>query len=366
MKILCIIDSLGSGGAQRQLVELAKGFKERDHEVSFLIYHDINFFRSELDRACIPIILVKESNYFKRILKIRKEIINTKPNAVLSFLEGANFMTTLAGFPYRKWNLVVGERSANPNIMKSLKLQLYRWMHLFTSFVVANSKANMKIVKKVNPLLTDNKCKVIYNFSTMDYKELNENKLHKEKTIVTVPASYRKVKNLDGLIEGVNLLEENYRKKLIVNWFGNKEIEGGSIYFKNAFSKIKEYNLEEVIILKDVSNDIYSEYEKSDYIALLSHFEGFPNVICEAMMLGKPVITSRVSDLLEIIKENENGFTCDPTSPKSIKSSFQKAIDASDNMREQMGSNNLEIAHRFFNKNKIIDAYLNLLNSNNE
>ena len=39
MKILCVIDSLGSGGAQRQLVGLAIGFKERGHEVSFLVYH---------------------------------------------------------------------------------------------------------------------------------------------------------------------------------------------------------------------------------------------------------------------------------------------------------------------------------------
>lgn len=33
MKILCVIDSLGSGGAQRQLVSLAKGFKEKGNEV---------------------------------------------------------------------------------------------------------------------------------------------------------------------------------------------------------------------------------------------------------------------------------------------------------------------------------------------
>lgn len=39
MKILCVIDCLGSGGAQRQLVNLATAFKEKGHEVSFLVYH---------------------------------------------------------------------------------------------------------------------------------------------------------------------------------------------------------------------------------------------------------------------------------------------------------------------------------------
>ena len=43
MKILCLIDDLGSGGAQRQLVNLSKGFVSRGHEVSFLVYHPADF-----------------------------------------------------------------------------------------------------------------------------------------------------------------------------------------------------------------------------------------------------------------------------------------------------------------------------------
>jgi len=33
MKILCVIDSLGSGGEQRQMVTLAKLLKEKDFEI---------------------------------------------------------------------------------------------------------------------------------------------------------------------------------------------------------------------------------------------------------------------------------------------------------------------------------------------
>lgn len=116
MKILCFIDSLGTGGAQRQMVEVAKGFKEKGHEVSFLTYHNINFFKPELDKHSIPVKTIEESNYVKRLFKIRKIIRKHQPDAVLSFLEAANFMATLAGFPSRKWKLVVGERSANPAI----------------------------------------------------------------------------------------------------------------------------------------------------------------------------------------------------------------------------------------------------------
>src|SRR5690554_5871560 len=114
MKILCFIDSLGTGGAQRQMVELAKGFKEKGHEVSFLTYHKSNFFKPELDKFNIPVKTIVESNYLKRLFKIRKFIRGHQPNVLLSFLDAANFMSIIASLPTKKWKLIVGERNAKP------------------------------------------------------------------------------------------------------------------------------------------------------------------------------------------------------------------------------------------------------------
>lgn len=43
MKVLCLIDSLGSGGAQRQLVGLASLLKEREYDVLVVYYHSDHF-----------------------------------------------------------------------------------------------------------------------------------------------------------------------------------------------------------------------------------------------------------------------------------------------------------------------------------
>src|SRR5690606_24309284 len=147
MNILCVIDSLGSGGAQRQLVNLALAFQERGHKVDFLVYHCDPFYYQVLSEYRIKIIEVLEDNYIKRILKMRHIIRKGNYDSVLSFLEAASFICTVAGFPYRNWTLTVGERSANPNILKSFKLKLYRWFHIFTSAVVANSYENIKMIK---------------------------------------------------------------------------------------------------------------------------------------------------------------------------------------------------------------------------
>ena len=86
---------------------------------------------TKLYEAGILISCIEEPNYIKRLFKMRHFIRKGNYNAVLSFLEGANFICEFAGLPFRKWSLVVGERSANPDIMRSLRLKFYRWFHVF-------------------------------------------------------------------------------------------------------------------------------------------------------------------------------------------------------------------------------------------
>src|SRR5665648_449200 len=110
MNILCVIDSLNQGGAQRQLIGLALGFKEKGHDVSFLTYHDIPFFNHLLDNSGIKITCIVEPRYLIRILKMRVFIREGKYDAVLSFLEASGFICEIVGFPIRKWKIIVAAR----------------------------------------------------------------------------------------------------------------------------------------------------------------------------------------------------------------------------------------------------------------
>ena len=55
MKILCFIDNLGSGGAQRRFTNLAVLFRKAGHQISFLTYSEGDFFKKTLDEAEIPV-----------------------------------------------------------------------------------------------------------------------------------------------------------------------------------------------------------------------------------------------------------------------------------------------------------------------
>src|SRR5690625_2510966 len=360
MKILCVIDSLNSGGAQRQMVELAKGFKEKGHEVSFLTYHNINFFKPQLDKAEIPVKTIVEPNYVKRLFKMRRAIRQENPEAVLAFLIASSFIATFAGFPNRSWRLIVGERSANPKAPYSLKTRSYKLFHFFADGIVGNSKESLRILQKTNPFLNKKKQKVIYNALAVSDVDLETYESENGITELVIAARYVKLKNLMGLIEAVNLLPENYKNQIKVNWYGQKK--GGDIdYLRNAQSKIEEYNLKDSIVLNDATAEIFKKYQKADFVALLSHHESFPNTVCEAMALKKPVIVSKVSDVPIFIKEYENGFICDSKDVDSIKNSIIKAIDSTALQRRKTGVNNYKLAMNTFDKERIVEKYLKLL-----
>ena len=97
--------------------------------------------------------------------------------------------------------------------------------------------------------------------------------------------------------------------------------------------------------------------KKADAIGLFSYFEGLPNTICEGLLLGKPVVVTRVSDVPLMIKEDINGFLCDANDPISISKALSKLLDASAEQLRQMGLRNRTLGQSLFNKEKILDDY---------
>src|SRR6266705_2953305 len=96
MRILYFIDCLGSGGAQRQLVTMAKGFQRRGHEVRFLIYRPGGHFLPELEAAKIPCVCIPKTGHLRRICEVRRVLRQGWQEVVLAFLEGPTLYAELA------------------------------------------------------------------------------------------------------------------------------------------------------------------------------------------------------------------------------------------------------------------------------
>src|SRR5690606_13536008 len=113
----------------------------------------------------------------------------------------------------------------------------------------------------------------------LDVKHLEKVKARSSDCFVLlVAASHRKLKNLNGLIEGVNKLPEDIKKQLKIRWFGQKNIDSS---YREGLAKIENYGLTSIFEFHDSVPDLRSHFEVADAIGLFSFYEGFPNFVCE-------------------------------------------------------------------------------------
>lgn len=360
IKLLLLIDSLGSGGAQRQMVTLALMFKERGIDVSLLCYSKQDFFVSYLEKENIPVYWEVTNNYLKRILIVRKAIRNGNYDAVISFMDVPNFLNCISAIGGKKWKIITGEMSAMKNTFLSLKGKFFGLFQFFADNIICNSQNAERMWIEYFPKYKY-KMGVIYNPILLPdinsiYKPKRDGKLH-----IIVAASYQYLKNPIGLINALVLLNENQKAQIEINWYGRKEVvTGDTRAFDDASKLIKRHKLEEVIKLNSETQSILDLMNQSDIVALFSELEGLPNAICEGMMLGKPIIMSRVSDYSRLVDES-NGFLCDWDDPHSIRDAIIKAIELSDKQLVEMGGKSKSKANQLFSNLQIVNQWEDLL-----
>ncbi len=364
MRILCLIDSLGSGGAQRQLVTLAIGMKNRGHEVRFLTYHRENHFLPLLQEAQIPCHIIEECSRLKRVFAVRRVLRQGTQDVVLAFLEAPCLYAELARTPTPKWGLVAGERSANPRMRKGA-IGYLRQAHRLANFLVANSHTNRLMLEQEWPFLQS---KLITIYNTVDlnlFKPTGGNEvIHPHRSDrpfrIVVAGSYQKNKNMLGLSKALLHLKGNgFSQPLLIDWYGGMPAD--KTHYISARRFVDENHLSEFLRFHPTSGSIQCEFANADAVGLFSFFEGLPNVICEGMACGKPILLSNVCDAGNLVKDGENGFLCDPHSPESIAGALRRVAILLPAQRALMGLRSRQLAEHLFPGEAILEKYERLL-----
>jgi glycosyltransferase involved in cell wall biosynthesis len=124
------------------------------------------------------------------------------------------------------------------------------------------------------------------------------------------------------------LLKTNTNIKLIYIGSAPPNQDFFEIDLKN---KIKEFNLEEKVVLLPFQKEISKFWNSIDIAVVPStEPEPFGMVLIEAMLAKKPVVASNHGGPTEIIVDNETGFLFEPNNEKLLAASIQKLIDNSE------------------------------------
>ena len=98
-RILCLIENLGSGGAERQLTGLAVMLKQQGHQVEVCYYINKEFYLSYLQTNGVKgFFLAEASNPKKRFTALRKHIKDVKPDTIISYSTSPSMIACLLKF----------------------------------------------------------------------------------------------------------------------------------------------------------------------------------------------------------------------------------------------------------------------------
>lgn len=355
-RILCFIENLGSGGAERQLTGLAVMLKQQGHQVEVCYYVKKEFYLPYLQENGVDGCFVSAAtNPRKRFFALHKYIKDFKPDTIISYSASPSMIACLLKLFGAKFNLIVSERNTTQQIDRSVKLRfsLFRW----ANHIVPNSQSQADFINKHFPNLSS-KVKVITNFvDTEKFSPTTEALPEHEETRMVCVGRLMPQKNITRFIESISeVVNDGY--EIHVDWFGQDLKDA---YSEECHAAISNNHLEDVFVFHAPSSGIQDEYRCADVFCLPSLYEGFPNVLCEAMSCGKPVLCSRVCDNPNIVDEGENGLLFNPLAVKDMVSTIKHFIDLPAEKTAKMGKKSREIAVGLFSKDRFIANYCEII-----
>ena len=366
MKVLVVNVSMKPGGAERQLINIITELVRKGIVVSVILFQKEGRYLDKLKDLGVEVCVFPEKTCKgQRLLdvirksrwlikKVKKDGITT----LVSFLPACNILCELVKLRLKKKiNVLTGARSLDSVFIGNASYKLHYFFYSLSDYVISNSFLTKKEILSVNRIINPDKIKVIYNYLIVDNSYLGTNPNLSDRRRIIVAANYGEIKNIINVIEAFNLLDEHYRKMLDLKWYGviHKDLESNT--YPRAKKMVEEYNLKECITLCDSTSDIYSVMQESDIVALFSKAEGFPNSIAEGMLIGRPVITTPVSDLPELLKNTDN-IICKDYQAVSIKEALITLCEMDRERLISCGENNSKIAKDLFgiaNINQIIE-----------
>jgi glycosyltransferase involved in cell wall biosynthesis len=211
--------------------------------------------------------------------------------------------------------------------------------------VIYDSKATMNFWIKNNKTLTAKSMAVwngielnnIQTFKDEDLVEIRENyfKSNKDEIIIALVGRINSWKGQQLLLTAFNILSKtNQNIKLVYLGSAPPNQEIFEIDLKN---KIKEYNLEEKVIIIPFQKDITKFWNSIDIAVVPStEPEPFGMVVIEAMLAKKPVVASNHGGPTEIVIDNETGFLFESSNEILLANAILKLVD-NPNLRNSFG-----------------------------
>lgn len=306
-KIAIFIPDLRGGGAERVFVNLANEMIKRGISVEFLLLQNRGDLLCELHKD-IVVTSFNANKIRHGFFPLMKWLKNNNPD----FLIAAMWPLTIISVVATKLSNVdtklmvsdhntLSKSTSSRSFIGKLGLSLsIKWLYPLADIRHSVSKGVKDDLIRFSGLNKSLSYHVIYNPVALN--NINTPKNNKKRRIINV-GSFKTQKNQ------ILLVEAFYKLINLKSCFNVEMVILGEGPLRESIqNKIRELGVEDRVILPGFSNNVSDYYASSDLFVLSSDYEGFGNVIVEAMSTGLPIVsTDCESGPREILEDGKYG-----------------------------------------------------------
>ena len=334
MRIAFLTRSLNYGGAERQLIALAKGLRERGHFVTVAVFYAGGPLEKELRGAQVRVsVLDKQGrwNVFSFLWRLIKFVHLEKPNVIHSYLCVPNILTAFLSLLFPRVRIAWGVRASK------VELDKYDWLARFTyrmecflsgapDLIIVNSYAGLDYAAAHGfPI---NKMVVVHN--GIDTEHFSPD----QQTRRNVRAEWNVGENekLIGLVARLDPMKDHATFLTAAALLAMERddvrfvcVGRGSNDYQHVLVELgKELRVADAVIWAGARGDMPAVYNAMDVVVSSSCGEGFPNVIGEAMACGVQCVVTDVGDSARIV--GEIGEVVPSKDSEALKVAIERSI----------------------------------------
>ena len=349
MRIVFTLASLGSGGAERVVSLLANKMDEMGHQVEIvcLKFNDVYYRTNE----SVKVTLAANKNRLSELFWLRKHIKHEKPDVVIAFTEGV-YCFTIAALLGTKIPVIASER-LDPSAMTWKRNLLKRLLLPYADWLVVQTK----IIKDYFPKNIQKKTSIIFNpvkdealaFS-IDNGQLKMDNSERPR-IISVARLYPQ-KNQEMMIRAFAKIADKYPDWKLVMYGEGPRRQSLQLIIDNL-------QLTNRVQLPGRTEKVVEELRKSKIFCLSSDYEGMSNSMIEAICVGLPIVSTKVSGTDELIQDGVNGLLVDIGDEQGMTDALKKLIQ-NEELMKKMGAANREKAS-LFHIDTIMNEWMELI-----
>jgi GalNAc-alpha-(1->4)-GalNAc-alpha-(1->3)-diNAcBac-PP-undecaprenol alpha-1,4-N-acetyl-D-galactosaminyltransferase len=349
MKIMCVISSLSSGGAERVLVAMAEAFTRKGHTVAIT-----TLYGSELDFYALPpgvertaLGVGKDSKTMwqairhnvQRIQAIRRAVVSASPDVVISLIDRTNVLVLFA-LMFTRIPVIVSERVDPRRISCGRLWHVLRWLlYPAASALVSISRG----VDESFTWLPRSKRWVIYN-PLLPIDQASRLPVSgapsSSKRRIAAMGRLTRQKGFDLLLRAFASLAPSYPEwDLLILGEGEER--------ENLLELASSLGLSARVAFPGLLKNPFPELQRADLFVMSSRAEGFGNALTEAMACGLPVISFDCpSGPGEIIRDGIDGILV-PAEDVPALARAMGALMSNPDRRRQLAEEAVHVGERF-------------------